>query len=162
MCIRCGAPTSLPLAVDFHWAPPWLYVFFPLLPLLVIVAGVLQLWQLLFRRPTHEWMRALYCYCQLPLCRRHRTLWEIRKLASVGCLFVLPFIGVFCRASLELVGIEFVLTAFALWSPWLVLAGWVQVSPVRVTEITDTTLTFNGVSEQFVLVMDRAERDRLY
>jgi len=122
ICMRCGAPAGLPLVSEFHWCPTWLYYCFPLLPLLVLAAGLSQLWCRVSGCENREWLRALCCYCQLPLCRLHRRRLEVRKLAFVSCLFMLPFICLLC-AFFELEGVAFGVTALALWLPWRLRVG---------------------------------------
>lgn len=153
LCLRCGSPAAMPLASEVHWCPTWLYYCFPLLPLFVLAAGLSQLWHFMSGGVSQEWLGALCCYCQLPLCRQHRRRSEVRKLAFVSCLYMLPFICVVCSLFLELEGVAIGVTALVLWLPWLVVAGWLQASGLRVTEITHTTITLAGVSEAVVAVI---------
>jgi hypothetical protein len=153
-CMRCGAPASSHVPEEFHWNPRWVYFF---LPLLVIV--LLNLWHFFFRDKVHQWTRVRSCWCHIPMCSWHRLAGEVRKLAFVSCLFALPFICVIASSVVELEGIWIGVAALAAWLPFLVIAGWLQLSGLRATEISDEAITFSGACEEFAETLQRSDHE---
>jgi hypothetical protein len=154
ICMRCGSTATLEKAKRFVWVPPWVTIT-------IIVCA--PLWLVL----TLVMMRSAIVY--VPLCHRHRNYWLTRTVAGVA--FILVVIGF----------AEFIASRSFNPDPFNVLGRRVDPGPalaigiislaalfgimrgraIRPVEITDHYISLNGVSEEFIAVLEAERHERL-
>jgi NADH:ubiquinone oxidoreductase subunit 6 (subunit J) len=144
VCMKCGAPATVWKPRSFAWHPPWIFVLI-LAGLLVYVIVAL----VLTKRKRLD----------IPLCDAHKAHWLWRQLVVVGGLLVLLAVGFLAMILLSdsrpnsdeatIGGILCGGTVLGLLA-WLVLAVVLQTTTIRPREITDDSITLQGVSPEFV------------
>jgi len=152
ICMWCGEPADEIKTKSFGWFHPLIYLtlFIGFLPF-VIIALVLT------KRMTVD----------APFCHEHRGHWARRNLLVSGTLMMVLALGIgsIVYMSSQPVGQRDEITAFfcvaaaVLLFAWLVLSMYVSLTAIRVTEITDRTMTLAGVNEQFIAALEE-DRDR--
>jgi hypothetical protein len=140
VCICCGARATMFKQKRFQWHPPWAF----------LALGAMG-----------AMMFAKTATLQVPLCERHKWHWGGRTaviLLSLLALLLLLFGAIVIASKLQ-VEPEFVFIPFAaLFLAWLGLAITLSVTTVRPTEITDKSITLQGVSEEFIDALNEARR----
>jgi hypothetical protein len=143
VCMRCGAPAAVRKDKTFSWYPGWVYVL--LLVNLIVFAIVAMV---LTKKKRVE----------VPLCEAHRNHWLWRQLIIAGGLVAflgLGFVTVIVMAdsppgrNSDLGGLLCVGTIVGL-VVWLIVAGVLQATSIRPTEITDRGITLVGIAREFV------------
>ena len=155
VCMRCGAPADETTTKTFAWFHPLIYLTLiaGLLPFLIIAL-------VLTKRMTVE----------APFCHEHRGHWFRRALLVTGTLMVVLVLGIgsIVYMTSQPVGQRdeittyFCVAAGVLLFAWLVLSMIVSLTAIRVTEITDRTITLAGVDAQFIAALEEdreLERD---
>jgi hypothetical protein len=157
LSMRCGAPATIDRARSFSWYPPWI--------LITILAGILIcaiLALILTKR-----MRVT-----VPLCHEHRNHWKARALFNLFCFLALIALVIGAGVLSAYVNNDTAITLAWLtvglaFFAWLVGAAIAQATAIRPTEITDRSITLNGVAKEFAdAVLDgrdqRAEEEEEY
>jgi hypothetical protein len=148
VCLKCGAEAVVERRKKFSWHPPWVaaLLLLGLLPY-VVVAIVLT------KRMA----------VTVPFCEEHKGHWSRRTWFIWGgfSLFFILGVGAFILAMTQaarpqdrdqMVGWICGATIIA-GVIWLIVAGIVQATGIRPTEITDKTITLTHVSPDFVAAL---------
>lgn len=143
VCMRCGAPAVVLRKKNFAWHPQWVFILllFGLLPMFIVAL-------ILTKR-----MKVA-----APFCAEHKNHWNIRMAIGFGgfvALVLFGFARLFVLAQMgrkgdDLMGL-FCLGWFLLLLIWFIANLIIMGSTsVRATEITDRSITLNGVCPKFV------------
>jgi hypothetical protein len=149
VCMVCGAPATLRKRKKFSWFPPWIWIllFCSWLPFLIVAL-------VLTKRRTID----------VPLCEEHKNHWLWRQLLVYGSLFGVILVGVVAGIAMNEneKGGDVPLSDFLcggtviLLIVWVILAVVVQVTSIRVKEITDRNIKLSGVAPEFVEAYEQA------
>jgi hypothetical protein len=154
-CARCGEKAVVCPPKRFAWSPQWL----PVLILLGLLG--LALYVILALSLTKRMV------VPLPFCERHRNYWRNRQIFIFGGLAAVVLIAAVAitlgavldnkRITDEALLIT-ILGSVGLFLVWLVSAAVLQSLGIRPGEITDTSISLAGLSDEFVDAVRRERR----
>lgn len=143
VCMRCGAPATLRKRKTFAWFPSWIYLLI-LCNLLIFAIVALVLTK---KRSVH-----------VPLCDEHKNHWLWRQLTVFGTLVPLIVLGFLAMIAMDDRNGRNSASGFLCFATfvglviWLIAAGILQSTSIRPSEITDHSITLQGVSREFIRV----------
>ncbi len=154
VCMCCGEEATTTKTKNMSWYPPWInYLWIAGGPLLVITLSLIM---------------TKRAKVQAPFCEQHQGHWFNRLLLMWGSFIVL---GGLCGMLLLSLAVLPKQTADAiapficggcvvLGIVWLVILIGAQVTAIRTKEITDHDIILEGVSQEFVDIMEDTQRER--
>jgi len=154
VCMRCGEPATVVKTKKMSWYPRWVIV---LILVNVIIFAIVAL--VLTKRAV----------LQAPLCDQHKGHWTYRMLIILASLLAIGILVIGAilvvsnlpRQAQDSTGPFICIGGGIVGLAWLIGLVIVQNTAIRPSEITDTEILLENVSEAFIDAVAEADRERL-